>query len=178
MLPYQRFVLVLFLIQEYSVQITFRQQWNDHRLAFNDMDGESCLFHPPSVRLNSLQPQHWSPDAPCQVDRRARSNRALTTDVQGKNYHWRGTCKESAAFTSSSETSKCEGKGENPTSTGMKNANSQGGERGLYLLGEKYREFWCRCHREKDGEAEDIRCSRAGSCSLVLFFVCGNFTLR
>ena len=27
------------ILQEYSVQITFRQQWNDNRLAFNDMDG-------------------------------------------------------------------------------------------------------------------------------------------
>ena len=26
--------------QEYSVQITFRQQWNDNRLAFNDMNGK------------------------------------------------------------------------------------------------------------------------------------------
>ncbi len=26
--------------QEYSVQITFRQQWNDYRLAYNDMNGE------------------------------------------------------------------------------------------------------------------------------------------
>ena len=25
--------------QEYSVQITFRQQWNDNRLAFNDLQG-------------------------------------------------------------------------------------------------------------------------------------------
>ena len=26
-------------LQEYSVQITFRQQWNDNRLAFNDLKG-------------------------------------------------------------------------------------------------------------------------------------------
>ncbi len=25
---------------EYSVQITFRQQWNDNRLSFNNMDGK------------------------------------------------------------------------------------------------------------------------------------------
>ena len=33
-------IISIFLFQqEYSVQITFRQQWNDNRLAFNDLQG-------------------------------------------------------------------------------------------------------------------------------------------
>ena len=31
--------LLLFL-QEYSIQITFRQQWNDHRLKFDSREGK------------------------------------------------------------------------------------------------------------------------------------------
>lgn len=41
---------------EYSVQITFRQQWNDHRLAFNDMSGR--------IKYLTLQDSRkvWMPD--------------------------------------------------------------------------------------------------------------------
>eukprot|EP00095_Tigriopus_kingsejongensis_P001746 snap_masked-scaffold903_size83255-processed-gene-0.7 protein:Tk01746 transcript:snap_masked-scaffold903_size83255-processed-gene-0.7-mRNA-1 annotation:"isoform o" len=47
---------LLGLVMEYSVQITFRQQWNDHRLAFNDMSGR--------IKYLTLQDSRkvWMPD--------------------------------------------------------------------------------------------------------------------
>ena len=30
-------------LQEYSFQITFRQQWNDNRLTYDDMNGEYAV---------------------------------------------------------------------------------------------------------------------------------------
>ena len=36
--------IFFFKKQEYSVQITFRQQWNDYRLAYNDMNGEKIIL--------------------------------------------------------------------------------------------------------------------------------------
>ena len=33
-------ILFFCILQEYSVQITFRQQWNDNRLAFDDKGGK------------------------------------------------------------------------------------------------------------------------------------------
>ena len=30
-------------LQEYSFQITFRQQWNDNRLTYDDMNGEHAV---------------------------------------------------------------------------------------------------------------------------------------
>ena len=34
------FLIIIYLIQEYSVQITFRGQWVDSRLMFDDMKGQ------------------------------------------------------------------------------------------------------------------------------------------
>ena len=43
-----------FSFQEYSVQITFRQQWNDNRLAFNNMDGEYYISRSPQHECTKL----------------------------------------------------------------------------------------------------------------------------
>ena len=49
----------MFYFQEYSVQITFRQQWNDNRLAFNDMNGKGTF-------INDVTPQFY-PSPFCQT---------------------------------------------------------------------------------------------------------------
>lgn len=33
-----------FLLQEYSVQLTFREQWTDERLKFNDFGGKMRII--------------------------------------------------------------------------------------------------------------------------------------
>ena len=44
----------LFLyLQEYSIQITFRQQWNDHRLKFDSREGKRN--YPALIRFNSSE---------------------------------------------------------------------------------------------------------------------------
>jgi hypothetical protein len=45
----------VFSFQEYSVQITFRQQWNDNRLAFNNMDGEYYISRSPQHECTKLR---------------------------------------------------------------------------------------------------------------------------
>ena len=41
-------------LQEYSFQITFRQQWNDNRLTYDDMNGEdSCELT--SISISEIQ---------------------------------------------------------------------------------------------------------------------------
>ena len=46
---------LFFSFQEYSVQITFRQQWNDNRLAFNNMDGEYYISRSPQHECTKLR---------------------------------------------------------------------------------------------------------------------------
>ena len=42
--------LLLFL-QEYSIQITFRQQWNDHRLKFDSREGKINYYSVNPIQL-------------------------------------------------------------------------------------------------------------------------------
>lgn len=39
------------MLQEYEVQLTFRQQWNDERLKFDDHEGKN-------INLNLKSPKH------------------------------------------------------------------------------------------------------------------------
>ena len=42
----------LFLyLQEYSIQITFRQQWNDHRLKFDSREGKINYYAVNPIQL-------------------------------------------------------------------------------------------------------------------------------
>ena len=46
---------ITLIFQEYSVQITFREDWDDIRLAYDDYNGTSCFEIMTRVKIISSQ---------------------------------------------------------------------------------------------------------------------------